>query len=766
VYLLSRSVKAGGIELSTEDMRLEAIPPAGSLADLSLNSIQVFGARTHNLKNISVQIPRDQLVVITGRSGSGKSSLAVNTIFAEGQRQYMESLSLFSRQFFKQLPYADVDRIEGLPPTLCLDQKHGVTNRRSTVGTITEIYDYLRLLMARVGEIHCHQCGQTIVQHTPQQIRDRLLELPERTKIMVMAPVPNDGNEDLQPVLKLVRRERLVRVRIDGEILDIDQIPESKRKSKAAIEAITDRIIIREGVAGRLLEAIEFADRLSGGRVIVCSQIPNASTNGWSEEVFGTQYACQECSIQYEEIQPRTFSFNGPQGACRVCHGLGVITEFDPRLVITDVQKSLAENIVAPWQDLSPSRLKRQLEQLDPILDHLQFERNQPLSQMSKNDWSEFLRCGEKSRPGLLVVLEKELATTSNVDREDELLDFISTMTCHGCAGSRLNQTALSVFLSGLHIGQIVDLPIDKALSFFENLELTEEQRQIAEPITAEILHRLKFLQKVGVGYLTLGRGANTLSGGEHQRVRLATSIGSGLTNVCYVLDEPSIGLHQRDNDRLISSIQDLRQAGNSIILIEHDEATIRAADHIIDLGPGVGLDGGRIVAAGSPDEICQTSNSLTGDYLSGRRKIDTPKTRRSQNPARRLAITEARGRNLKSIDVQIPLGILVCVTGVSGSGKSTLVNHTLAPAVLGELDRVAPTPLPYGSFSGYEQIDQLILIDQKPIGRNPRGCPATVTGILNDLRRIFAATKQAKQLGFGSARFSFNSNAGWCPEC
>ncbi len=484
------------------------------------------------------------------------------------------------------------------------------------------------------------------------------------------------------------------------------------------------------------------------------------------DEQFGTKYTCQSCGIDFDEIQPRTFSFNSPHGACDVCHGLGEINDFDPRLVVPDRRMSLQEGAIAPWQGLSPSRLSRQFTQLEPILEYLQFDFKQLLDRLTNRQWQEFLRSQEKSRPGLLVVLEKELATTLDSDRENRLLEFTSTMTCHRCGGSRLNAFALSVVLSGSHIGQILDLPIGRAIAFFENLNLESDQQQLAETIVREIVSRLLFLQKVGLDYLTIGRGASTLSGGEHQRVRLATSIGSGLTNICYILDEPSIGLHQRDNERLIDSIKDLQQAGNSILLIEHDEATIRTADHVIDVGPGAGVYGGEIVAAGSVAEICETPASLTGDYLTGRRQVKTPGIRRVCKSNHRLFLKSASGRNLKAIDVEIPLGIFVCVTGVSGSGKSTLINHTLAPAVQEKIGRVAPTPQPFQSLAGAEKIDQLVLIDQKPIGRNPRGCPATVTGILGHLRKIFAATKQAKQLGFGSSRFSFNAKSGWCPAC
>ncbi len=645
--------------------------------------IRVVGAKTHSLKNINVDIPRDQLVVITGPSGSGKSSLAIDTIFAEGQRQYIESFSVYSRQFFKQLPAADVDLIEGLPPMICLDQKHGTTNRRSTVGTITEIYDYLRLLMSRVGKIHCYQCQLPITQHTPKQICELIRQLPERTKVMVLAPLATHAVGDHAAVLKTIRRERLVRVRIDRVVYDIDQVPDLKLADRHSIAAVVDRIIVRAEVSSRLLEAIEFADRLSNGKVAIANLLPDTNDENWSEQVFSTRYACAQCDILYGEIQPRMFSFNSPGGACECCEGLGAV----------------------------------------------------------------------------------ELASSEQTNTASEF-DSNATTTCAACQGSRLSKPARSIYFGGLHLGQLVDLPIDEAIPFFEGVATPDLLEPVTGPLIREILHRLKFLRHVGVGYLTLGRGTNSLSGGEHQRVRLATSIGSGLSNVGYILDEPSIGLHQRDNERLIESIRELQRCGNSVLLVEHDEATIRCADYVIDMGPGAGQRGGQVVAAGSPNEICNVAGSLTGDYLAGRKKIPIPQQRRPINQARMISLTGASGRNLKSIDVQIPLDVLVCVTGVSGSGKSTLINQTLVPAILALLDRGAPLTQPYKKMTGANLINTLIVVDQKPIGQSARGCPATVTGILDSLRKIFSATKRAKQLGFGTTRFSFNSKSGWCPLC
>ena len=732
-------------------------------------TIRITGARTHNLKNIDVEIPRDQLVVVTGRSGSGKSSLAFNTLYAEGQRQYMESLSIYSRQFFNQLPRADVDLIEGIQPTLCLDQSHQSSNRRSTVGTVTEIYDFLRVLMARVGEIHCYGCGKPIRQQTPQQIRDALLSLPERTKVMILAPMVTEQAGLHQDTFKKIRRERLVRVRVNDEIHDIDQLPVLSGSTKHSIEVVTDRIIVREGIDSRLVEAIDNAVRLNGeGRVICSWLIPSEEsgpTGQWKEKLFSTRYACPDCQINYAEVQPRSFSFNSPFGACEKCDGLGEFIQFDPDLIV-DREKSVEDGGVTAWDGLTAASKKKHLESLTPILDHLNISMSTKLNSLSDEQFGEFLNSREKGRLGLTLILQKELATTGSEDREIELESMQDVIVCGECQGARVSRQARSVFVNGLHIGEIADLAIDEAKCFFEDLNFSGDDELIADPLVKEILNRLTFLQKVGVGYLTLGRAANTLSGGEHQRVRLATSIGTGIVNVCFVLDEPSIGLHQHDNDRLIAAIRDLQQFGNSVIVVEHDEAMIRNADYVIDMGPGAGRHGGEVVAQGKPESIEDHAESLTGQYLSGRLAIASSGQRRSADPNRMIRLTGASGHNLKSLDVEIPLGLFCCVTGVSGSGKSTLINQTLAPAVARRLDLVSRSPEPYESLSGVDQIDKMILVDQKPIGRTPRACPATYTGLFDEFRRLFAATKMAKQRGYGIGRFSFNTKTGWCPEC
>lgn len=740
-------------------------------------TLRVIGARTHNLKNVTVDIPRDQLVVVTGRSGSGKSSLAFDTIYAEGQRQYIESLSIFSRQFFNQLPRPDVDSIEGLQPTLCLDQNNQTSSRRRTVGTITEIYDYLRVLMARVGEIRCSRCGVPIHQHSPQQIQKRLLELPERTKIMILAPM-NTGQLELhQEALKKIRRERLVRVRVDGEIHDIDQVPVLGTLKNHAIDAIADRIIIRDGIDSRLLEAIDNAVRLNPqGHVICCWRLPTDSPTTqdrhpgecdeeWHEQLYSTQYACPQCDIRYDECQPRSFNFNSPMGACDRCNGLGQFVQFDPQLTV-DRSRSIDHGAIKAWASLTKKSRRKQTEAIEPILHHLGCSSSTRLDQLASEPWDQFLNSREKGRLGLSLLLQKELATTASEARQDELEQMQAQIQCEACHGARVSQQARSVFVGEKHIGEIVDLPIDDACHFFANLNLDENHAIIAEPLLREIRHRLTFLQKVGVGYLTLGRAANTLSGGEQQRVRLASSIGSGVTAVCFVLDEPSIGLHHRDNERLIGAIRDLQHSGNSVIVVEHDESMIRSADHVIDMGPGAGRHGGEIIAQGTAHAIANTPASITGDYLAGRIRIEPPAARRPVSNDRWIRIRGATGHNLKSLDVDIPLSVFCCITGVSGSGKSTLINQTVAPAIARNLELVARTPEPYSSISGLESIDYLIEVNQKPIGRTPRACPATYSGVFQEFRNLFAATKMAKRLGFGVGRFSFNTKTGWCPDC
>ena len=732
-------------------------------------SIQIIGARTHNLKNINVEIPRDRVVVITGLSGSGKSSLAFDTLYAEGQRQYVESLSIYSRQFFNQIPKADVDQVVGLQPTLCLDQSHHSSNRRSTVGTITEIYDYLRLLFARVGEIHCYQCGQEIKQQTPQQIRDRLLELPERTKVIILAPLVKDQTGGIAEAIKKIRRERLVRARVDGAVHDIDQLPTLHEDQPRTIEAVTDRIIIREGIESRLLESLDNAIRINGDGNLVCSYLKpgdgSSNTDTWEDVSFSTRYSCPDCEICYSEVQPSSFSFNSPLGACEECSGLGHLLQFDPKLVI-DKRLSIFNGGILPWSEFTRVKARKLQSALKPILDSIGSDLKTELELLTPVQFEQFFYSVDKEKLGLQALLRKELATTSSEERQFELESYISDVECHQCLGSRVSKQARSVLIKDQNIGDLVNLPLGVLKDFFSGLDFEDERKVTAAVLIPEIVHRLDFLVRVGIGYLTLGRSAVSLSGGEHQRVRLASSIGTGITNACFILDEPSIGLHQHDNDRLIGAIKQLKDSGNSIVVVEHDEAMIRAADYVIDMGPGAGPGGGRIVATGSPQEVINKGDGLTAQYLSGTRQIGNGSIRRKVNAEKCIRVLKATGNNLRSVDVSIPLGVLCCISGVSGSGKSTLINQTFAPAVSRELDQGGVMPLPHERLEGIDQIGRIVMVDQKPIGKTPRACPATFTGLMREFRRLFAATKSAKRLGYGPGRFSFNTRAGWCPDC
>ena len=728
--------------------------------------IRVRGANTHNLKQVDVDIPRDQLVVITGVSGSGKSSLAFDTIFAEGRRQFIESQSVYTRQFISQLPRADVELIDGLPPTLAIDQNPGQDNPRSTVGTITEVYDYLRVLMARCGEVRCHGCGQPIRQQSLQQIRDRLMELPEGTKLMVMAPMVRDRRGAHAAVFEKIRSERLVRVRVDGDVLDIETVPELSPSSNHSIEAVTDRIIIRDGVESRLFESLELAARLADG-VCLISHFDKDSNPQWIDSTYSTQYACPDCNISYVEIEPRSFSFNSPHGACETCSGVGVLEGFDTDKVL-DRTRSLSDGAVKCWSSLQARTQAKRLADLAPILKELKQDLDTPLAHWSDESAERFWTGTDKKKVGLVTLLRKELSTAADIERLEELEALQSRVNCIACKGTRLKPQANSIFLNGLTIAGVTALPIDDAIEFFQSIDLEAALEEVAKPLVKEILSRLMFLQKVGLGYLSLDRRGTSLSGGEHQRVRLATAIGTGLTNVCFVLDEPSIGLHSRDNARLILAIRDLQKSGNTVIVVEHDEEIMRIADYLIDVGPGAGKRGGEIVAAGTPEEVMQCESSVTGQYLVGNASSSSQPSasRRSVDPERVIEIRGASGFNLKEIDATLPLGLFCCVTGVSGSGKSTLINRTLAPAIREHLGLSVKESSPCVSVSGLEMVDRLVQVDQRPIGRSSRSCAATATGVWTEIRKIFAATKEAKRLGYTASRFSFNSKAGHCAEC
>ena len=651
--------------------------------------ISVRGARTHNLQNVDVDIPRNQLVVITGVSGSGKSSLAFDTLLAEGQRQYVQSLSVYSRQFFEQMERPDVDHIDGLQPTIAIDQKPAAPNPRSTVGTITEIYDYLRLLMARVGTVLCPNCGTPIAQQTLAEIEQTVLGLPLETRVMLLAPLVRGRKGAHRDVIETIQKAGFVRARIDGATYSLDEIPKLAPQKTHDIEAVVDRLVIREGIEPRLSESVRLAAKHGEGVVTVVYQAKGAG-DVWQERLLNTRYACPKCQTSVGEIEPRTFSFNSPYGACPTCHGLGVISE---------EQGSRSEE-------------------------------------------------DAKSAPSLL-------------DPHSSLLP-----PCPDCKGTRLRAEARGCRLDGLAIFEVTALSVTNALKFFSGLTFVDDQRPIGEPIVAEILRRLAFLDRVGTDYLTLDRTADTLSGGERQRVRLATGIGSGLVGVLYLLDEPSIGLHPRDNDRLIAALRDLQQQGNTVVVVEHDEALMRSSDHLIDMGPGAGHLGGRVVAHGTPAEIARLESSLTGAYLSGRQDIPLPTERRKATKSRVLQLTGATANNLQDVDVEIPLGVLVCVTGVSGSGKSSLVVDTLARAMAKKLNGAEARPAPHRGLRGVSQLERLVEVDQSPIGRTPRSNPATYTGIWDDIRRVFAGTKQARQRGYGAGRFSFNTKGGRCEAC
>ena len=742
-----------------------------------LETIRVCGARVHNLRNLNVDIPRDHLVVITGPSGSGKSSLAFDTIHAEGKRQYTESLSAYARQFLDQISRPDVDFVSGLQPTLCIDQRPGNQNPRSTVSTVTEIHDYLRVLMARLGVAHCFECGEVVRQQSVDQIVERLLVLPEGTKTMILAPLVRGRRGAHKDVIARVRKAGLVRMRVDGLVCDIDHIPEIVPQKVHHLDAVVDRVIIREGIEDRLFDSVNLAlDQ--GQRLVSICYLDEAATseegeqNGsqgvWRDELFSTTHACPNCNVSYEEIEPRTFSFNSPYGACPICDGLGVMEAFDPQLVVPDRSQTIDSGAIEPWKGTTSAKQKNTIDEVLKCLQkaNKRFDASTPLDQLSDKAWQTFLYGDEKDFIGVLRLLEKELATSKHTARIKKLQRFRAQIPCTGCRGTRLRREALSVRLADHDIGQISALSVREAAEFFDSLEFDENEEYIARPLIDGIMSRLSFLMKVGVDYLTLDRAADTLSGGEFQRVRLATAIGSGLVGVCYILDEPSIGLHARDNRRLIDSLQDLKSQGNTVLVVEHDEAVMRVADWLIDMGPGSGTDGGNVVAEGCPDDLIRQQQSLTAQYLGDHTRIEVPKKRRRATKTRSLVLQGARTHNLRSIDVRFPLGVLVCVTGVSGSGKSSLVNQTLAPAMLRRLGQTAVPPGPFKGLRGFSQVDKVIQIDQSPIGRSPRSNAATYTGVFDEIRKVFAATRDAKQRGYTASRFSFNNKEGRCEAC
>lgn len=741
--------------------------------------LRLRGVRTHNLKNLDVDIPRDQLTVITGPSGSGKSSLAFDTIFAEGQRQYLESLSVTARQFVHQLERPDLDWIDGLQPTLAIDQRGGSPNPRSTVGTITEIYDYLRILFARLGTPYCPRCQEPILPQPVEDILADLLSRPTGTKLMLLAPKQKGEKGKQTALFEEIRKAGFLRARVDGEVHDVDPPPELNPRKAHTVEAVIDRIIVRENIADRLGESLRLAIHHGGGAVLVCELAPGQELTKqdgkditiWEETLYSTLSACPICKQSYPELEPRSFSFNSPYGACPECQGLGNRVEFDPRLVFPDEALALSKGACTAWRGLGTTRLSRYQNAVREILPRWNVRWETPLA-----DWPETARetlwRGEgKEFSGLATLLEQEFVTTLKPKRREQLENFRGEVACAACGGSRLRPEARAVRFAASGIHELVNLSLSDAAAFFLRLagdpdEIAAADQPIYEPLAREIRNRLAFLQRVGVGYLTLSRGADTLSGGESQRVRLATSIGSGLVGVCYILDEPSIGLHPRDNDRLIESLRDLQQQGTTVIVVEHDEATMRAADRLIDMGPGAGIHGGQIIAQGTPQEVAADPASLTGAYLNGRAAIAIPANRRRVKHTQQLIIEGCTANNLKNVTVSFPLGVFLCVTGVSGSGKSTLVNGTLARAVRRRLMGEGPHPGDFASLRGVNLIDRLIRIDQSSIGRTPRSNPATYTGIFDEIRKLFAATKEAKLRGYKASRFSFNVKEGRCEEC
>lgn len=720
----------------------------------------------HNLQNLDIDIPRDRFVVVTGPSGSGKSSLAFDTLYAEGQRQYIESLSTYARQFLHQLERPDVDLIDGLQPTISIDQRAGGHNPRSTVATVTEIYDYLRLLYARLGEPRCYRCGEPIQQQSPEQILDTLLELSAGTRVMILAPLVRGRKGEHKDVLESIRKLGFLRARVDGQLYDVNSPPALVAQKSHNIEAVIDRVVVREGVRTRIAESINLAVQHGEGLVLAAHEEKTAGGSVWHDRLFSTQYACPNCKISYEELEPRTFSFNSPYGACPTCEGLGSRVAFDADLILPDATLSLAGGAIVPWKGETPGALRKHQAHLKPFLTKAGIGWNTPLDKLSEKLRDQLLHGTGKKFAGVMGMIEREYATTMSEPKRQRLEAFRGEVVCKDCAGTRLRPEARSVRVVDKAIHEVTALTIGAARRFFDQLSFAENQQPIAQPIQSEIAARLEFLDRVGLSYLTLDRPAGTLSGGELQRVRLAAGLGSGLVGVCYVLDEPSIGLHPRDNQRLIDALRDLQQSGNTVVVVEHDETIMHSADWLIDLGPGAGRHGGRIVAQGTPAEVAANPASLTGRYLAGVERIPIPAQRRRTAKTRAITIEGVTTNNLKNVGVQFPLSALVCVTGVSGSGKSSLLNETLARALVRRLGGIAPKPGPHTSLRGVNQIDKVVQIDQSPIGRTPRSNPATYTGVFDEIRKVFVNTRDARSRGYKAGRFSFNVKGGRCEEC
>ena len=741
---------------------------------MAQDKIIVQGARAHNLKNIDVTIPRDQLVVLTGLSGSGKSSLAFDTIYAEGQRRYVESLSAYARQFLGQMDKPDVDIIEGLSPAISIDQKTTSRNPRSTVGTVTEIYDYLRLLFARIGRPICPIHGIEISSQTIEQMVDRIMEYPQRTKLQVLAPIVSGRKGAHVKVLEDIKKQGFVRVRVDGEMLDLGEEISLEKNKKHSIEVVIDRIVIKEEIASRLADSLETALKLADGKVII-------DVIGEEELLFSEHLACPHCGFSVDKLEPRMFSFNSPFGACPDCDGLGTKLEVERELIIPNPELSLKEHAIAPWEPVS-SQYYPQL--LEAVCNHFGIDMDVPVKDLPEHQLNKILygageesiyfryendfgqiREGNVKFEGVVRNVERRYRETSSDFIREQMEKYMGHQACPKCKGYRLKEETLAVKINNMHIGEMTELSIENADKLFTELDLTEKERTIANLVLREIRERLGFLINVGLDYLTLSRAAGTLSGGEAQRIRLATQIGSRLTGVLYILDEPSIGLHQRDNDRLIQTLQNMRDIGNTLIVVEHDEDTMLAADYLIDIGPGAGVHGGEIVSAGTPEEVMNDPHSLTGQYLSGKKFIPLPIERRKPD-GRFIEIKGAKENNLKNISVKFPLGSFVAVTGVSGSGKSTLVNEVLHKTLAQKLNRAKAKPGEHKEIKGIDYLEKVIDIDQSPIGRTPRSNPATYTGVFDDIRDVFAATNEAKIRGYKKGRFSFNVKGGRCEAC
>jgi len=741
-----------------------------------MDHIQIKGARTHNLKNIDLDIPRDKLVVITGLSGSGKSSLAFDTLYAEGQRRYVESLSTYARQFLSMMEKPDVDHIEGLSPAISIEQKSTSHNPRSTVGTITEIYDYLRLLFARAGEPRCPDHGQPLEAQTVSQMVDQVLAMPEDSKLMILAPIIRDRKGEHTQVIETLKSQGFIRLRIDGHVYDIDDIPEIDKKRKHQIDVVVDRFKVKPGLEQRLAESFETALELADGIALV------APMSGPGEEhIFSARYACTQCGYALSELEPRIFSFNNPAGACPTCDGLGVKQFFDPDKVIQNPEATLAAGAIKGWD----RRAVYYFQMLGSIAEHYDVDLETPWVDLP-DDFRQILLYGsgkeeipfryvnsrghimEKAHPfeGIIPNLERRYRETDSQSMREELARNLSTQPCKDCHGSRLRRSARHVYIEERNLPDITRLPVGEAYDYFDQLALPGRKGEIADKILKEVRQRLQFLVNVGLDYLTLERSADTLSGGEAQRIRLASQIGAGLVGVMYILDEPSIGLHQRDNDRLLATLTHLRDLGNTVIVVEHDEDAIRAADHVIDIGPGAGVHGGHVIAQGTPQEIIDNPDSMTGQYLNGTRSIPVPQERNPGN-GKFLTLTGATGNNLQEVTLKLPLGVMTCVTGVSGSGKSTLINGTLYPVAAAQLNKATSlSHAPYKALKGLDHLDKVIDIDQSPIGRTPRSNPATYTGLFTPIRELFSGTQEARSRGYKPGRFSFNVKGGRCEAC